>query len=712
MEGVELAIPSVVHVPKLMGSEVILGARVCATEAEAPESDGVSQFSVHKIDDCCSIAGRRGISGASEPCSQIKKGETELYKASGLLPREETEDSSRGLDHGIIIGSATSISGFDGKTIQRKVGKAQRNGNGPFKKLRMSQVDNLLPQAEADDTKMESDKLGSHLVKCSNAGYHIAIFNTDGLIHWTINSQKSTTESDKSQAIKQKNTINARRGDRKNAKVPVKAKYDTFLLKAGLQSLSPASGGTSAFGTHGLKPEVHDVTKLVDDISLDELLNGSHKCSNLGKDTANQEANGNGNILDSVIKACSILRLRGLQQGKQTEESDIHVNKKIPLLSSSCNRSAANSHDGDESSLAASLSKCSKDQESPRLKAKASADKNRDAHFCQPREVLERLALPPRDLESLLQDAVKPVATAKVADSRCAKPLSTRVSLPPFPWSHSFNGHHKSNNDAIKSSNRSICQGRWVRIRSEASFTGAGAAESLLDLDSLTYDDGLVPSGKLKYELPEIERSSSSTVAQHSSQHNLPSAVSSAVPYRPQVSENIRDSKLKAAVHSPRVMAAAQTLCDMATHCLKQNSNGILKWPKQPSLKAMKARKSREPGEEPSTLKLETTRNYEARVGDHGSSAKKPKLSGFERTHDFSHFQAVIGLSSVSAPRSSRPSPIKLFRDPVSEARQSNGSFPKPSFTVPPPPRVLDRSTYNSQKPRKLAPVDWNRSRS
>jgi len=111
-----------------------------------------------------------GISGASEPCSQIKKGETELYGASGLLPRAETEDSSRGLDHGIIVGSATSISGFDGKTIQRKVGKAQRNGNGPFKKLRMSQVDNLLPQAEADDTKMESDKLGSHLMKCSNAG--------------------------------------------------------------------------------------------------------------------------------------------------------------------------------------------------------------------------------------------------------------------------------------------------------------------------------------------------------------------------------------------------------------------------------------------------------------------------------------------------------------------------------------------------------------
>ena len=129
-------------------------------------------------------------------------------------------------------------------------------------------------------------------------------------------------------------------------------------------------------------------------------------------------------------------------------------------------------------------------------------------------------------------------------------------------------------------------------------------------------------------------------------------------------------------------------------------------------MKARKSRASEKPEEEPSTLKSETTHNYESRMDDHGSSVKKPKLSGVERTNDFSHFQAVIGLSSVSAPRSSRPSPIKLSRDVVSDARHSNGSFPKPPFTVPPPLRVLDRSTHNSQKPRKVAPMDWNRSRS
>lgn len=682
MEGVELAIPMEVSVAKLMGSEVLVGARVCATEGEARESDRVSPFCAPKILEWSSLISDRGISSASESYSQIKKTDTELYRVNNLLSRLETEDSSRGLDHGIISGSTASISGSEGKPIQRKLGKVQRNGNSPFKKLRMSQADNLLLQAETDDAKIEWDKLGSQLVKCSNA--------------------------DKSQVGQQKSAINGRRGDRRNSKVPVKAKYDSFLLRAGLPTFSPASGGSNAFGMHGLKPDVHDVTKLIDDISLDKLLDGSYTFPNLSKDTGNKAANVNENILDSVMKACSILRLQGLQQNKQTEETDVHVDKKTPLLSSPSNTSAADSPDGDQSSLATGLSKCSKDQESC-MEATAPADMYNGTCFYQPRDILERLALPPpKDLESLLQEAVKPAPALKL-DSRSPKPLSTRVSLPPFTWSHSFNGHHKSNNDAIKASHRNTCQGRWARIRSGVSIiTGGGGTESFVDMDSFTYDDSLIPPGKLKYILPEIERSSSTVVAQHCSQHNVTSAECSTVP------------QPSSALHCPRVVAAAQTLCDMATHSSKPNSNGILKWPKLPSQKAMKARKSRsseKPEEEFPIPKSETTHLYEVRGGEKGSSStKKPKLSVVERRQDFSHIQTVIGLTSVCAPRSSRSSPLKFSKDSVGEARTSNnGGFSKPPFTVlPPPPRVLDRSTQNNphNKVRKVAQMDWNRTRS
>jgi len=144
----------------------------------------------------------------------------------------------------------------------------------------------------------------------------------------------------------------------------------------------------------------------------------------------------------------------------------------------------------------------------------------------QPRDIFDRLALPPPvDLDLLLQDAMKPATSVKPTDSRSGKPLSHRVSLPAFPWSHNFNGHCKSNNDATKTSNKSSCQGRWVRVRSNASFTEEGGTEGYLDLDSITCDDTLIPGGQLKYELPQIEKKPCTLVNHPGYKQDLLSAV-------------------------------------------------------------------------------------------------------------------------------------------------------------------------------------------
>ena len=81
-----------------------------------------------------------------------------------------TEDSLRWKNHGVTNGSTTLITGPEGKQAHRKVGKIPRNGSESFKKVRMLQVDTVLPVAENIDSKMELDTLGSQLVKCSNAG--------------------------------------------------------------------------------------------------------------------------------------------------------------------------------------------------------------------------------------------------------------------------------------------------------------------------------------------------------------------------------------------------------------------------------------------------------------------------------------------------------------------------------------------------------------
>ena len=109
-------------------------------------------------------------------------------------------------------------------------------------------------------------------------------------------------------------------------------------------------------GMYGLKPEFHNISKFVEDISLDQLLDGSYKSPTDGKDKARKPANVNENILDSVLKAFSILRLHGLQKEKQTEEMDIHVDKKISLISSHSNINVINGSIGEEGSLVASSS--------------------------------------------------------------------------------------------------------------------------------------------------------------------------------------------------------------------------------------------------------------------------------------------------------------------------------------------------------------------
>ena len=112
-----------------------------------------------------------GVSSAVEPCFLTQKVGTEQCKSNGRVSGLTTEDVSQGLNYGIMSNGTALAAASGGKQIQWKAGKSPRNGTGCFKKPRTLQADNLLHHhPEADDTKMESDFTGSHLVKCSNAG--------------------------------------------------------------------------------------------------------------------------------------------------------------------------------------------------------------------------------------------------------------------------------------------------------------------------------------------------------------------------------------------------------------------------------------------------------------------------------------------------------------------------------------------------------------
>ncbi|XP_038725321.1 uncharacterized protein LOC120016559 isoform X3 [Tripterygium wilfordii] len=244
-------------------------------------------------------------------------------------------------------------------------------------------------------------------------------------------------------------------------------------------------------GVYGLKPDIQDITKLIDDLSLNTLLDGSCTYPSLGKDKGKKPTD---NIMLSIGKACSILQLPSLRQPQNFAEVDSLSNKKISTFLSSSVPIVANGEN--VYSCMADVSSTDKVEDYCTLAEAEDSIKLLDFQLCKPKDVLKRLVLPPpKDLESLLLDAIKrAVSSRNTPDMRSRKQMSRRASLPPFPWSHTFNGHCRINSDATKLlTSKSTCQGRWVRIQSSAISLSTGTG-CFANLESLVYDESLVPS--------------------------------------------------------------------------------------------------------------------------------------------------------------------------------------------------------------------------
>ncbi|XVF10510.1 hypothetical protein REPUB_Repub07fG0189100 [Reevesia pubescens] len=671
MDAVELNYP--VDVSKLMGSEGFGrgGARV---------SEDCKPLLNSSID-CCSTSLRHedetGVVNALDSASWSKIPDAELCRHTSQLPSCQTEVLSEQHDH---RGTSCHLTnpGSDAVNTQRKAGKMPRSSGGCSKRARVGQLEDTMSSAGVDDGKDINDKLGSYSTKCNF--------------------------SDKTQISRQKNSFSGKRGDKRNFKAPTKLKFDSFSMKAGLPSFTMASGGNSFLGLYGLKADVHDVTKLVEDLSLNELLDGSYECPSLGKEKGRKAANTTENFLHSVRKAWSILPLRRVQSQNFTD-IDNSLHKKMSMHPSSSISLSGSCINGDkEDTCSIDSSPCNK----PEMPASPS-----DFPLCQPKDILERLALPPsKDLDSLLLDATKPSSsTRNTSDTRLGKQISRGASLPPFPSSHTFNGC-KTNSDAVKLlSNKSMCQGRWVKIPNISSSSGI-ATGCFTNLESLAYDPSLIPPGS---KFCNSEGGSASTgnlrVCEQGASSLATYTKAFNVPQEPGL--RLADSWNG---HCPRLLAAAQTLCDIATKSLRQNPDGITRWPKKPSQKAMKARKTKsiEKPEEiyaaPSSL-FGSDKLMRSDMNQINPS-KRPKLSVVENKKDLSHINVVRkGPIAWSTPRSSRSWPVKSLRDSIVEIRHSTVNAVKPPCTMHPPAMVLDKPCNSQHKLRKLMPVDWKRGK-
>ena len=87
-------------------------------------------------------------------------------------------------------------------------------------------------------------------------------------------------------------------------------------------------------GLCGLKTDDHDITKLVDHISLNDVLDGTYECPSLGKDKGKKAINATENILHSVVKACFILHFSRPAHLQNFAETDVYSNEKMPTCPS------------------------------------------------------------------------------------------------------------------------------------------------------------------------------------------------------------------------------------------------------------------------------------------------------------------------------------------------------------------------------------------
>ncbi|KAK1356445.1 Serine/threonine-protein phosphatase PP1-like [Heracleum sosnowskyi] len=498
---------------------------------------------------------------------------------------------------------------------------------------------------------------------------------------------------EKTQTSRQKTNMNGKRGDKKNGKA-LKNRTDSFSVKSGLASFSSAAVGNNILGGYGLRADMEDVTKNVNELSLNELLEGNYKCPNFAVDKGERSEDPIGKIMQSVKDAWSILQTRKIKPQVMEVDGSYHQEILAPSYLALDSLVASRNEGANKDTNIIDASPAHKVQDSG-IQFKASA-KILDFPLYEPEKVLERLALPPpKDLGFLLVDAAKSGTPRNSADPRSGKPANQRGCLPPFSWSNAYSGHCKSNVDAVKlSTSRSTCQGRWAKIG--ITFNSPGTTSGFLtELESLQYDNSIVPV-ECQSLLPVVKEKDRPGSVSFTGQGLITRSAD------PQASQ----------VRSPRALAAAQLLCDITAHSSKKNGHGVIKSLKRPSQKSMRAPYSK------SSEKLETiyaTPISKSRIDCPATTPevefpfKRPRLSVNDRSTETVHNNIIPRgqLPSWSMPRSNRSSPNKSLRGSVSEIKPYN--VVKKPFMLPPGGRAMEPASSSQPKQRKLMRIGWNR---
>uniref|UniRef100_A0A7N0UVM1 Uncharacterized protein n=1 Tax=Kalanchoe fedtschenkoi TaxID=63787 RepID=A0A7N0UVM1_KALFE len=498
------------------------------------------------------------------------------------------------------------------------------------------------------------------------------------------------------QIPKQRASCGVKRSDKRNAKVSARTKSDSFSLKNGTAIFNSSSGVHNVLGYYGLRPNLHDISKQLNELSLtehslEELLDGTSSCENISKERAKDTPNTNEKIVQSIKIVCSILAPWRPSQPQASCELEGNFIKKVSpgTPRGSCVPNVA--HDKRDSFVVYQIPLTKESCSCPENLANAL---NFPLHH--PSVILELLGLqPPDDFESLILGAMKPILSVREGfDSRSGKRVAPHPYLPAFSWSHTFGGHCKSTTDALKlSTSRSLCQSSiWARIGNTAGFCGV-ASDDFADFSKLNFDPNLVPQAELIYV-------------------NFASEGTGYLPESSLVASDSRASNIPRDEHPPNLIIAAQILCDLAKQPMPPDLSRLLRWPKKPLEKPVKARKYKydekfaRPFSRPKSIL-----GYDSvvRHSDQAMPAKKTKLTSTDKKKDVALVNGMAkGPLVWSGPKSCRSSSYRSVKDTKSEHKCPSSDVSKQSIGLA-PVRILDKASNSQQKPRKVIEVYWER---
>ncbi|OIT39045.1 PREDICTED: uncharacterized protein LOC109238591 isoform X2 [Nicotiana attenuata] len=624
METLQGSVLVEVDVSKLMGSESFSG--------RAPKLERSSVVTAPSVDRTNDLVRRKELAFWSKMSESEFSGHQSIHSA---------EDASEDHSFRSINTKLPLTLGLEATQSHRIFGKVGRNSISNSKRSRIVHMD-VSANKIGEDGKGFSTELSANPTNCKNG--------------------------ERTQVVKQRQNSSGKRSDRRNGKVT----KSNFSLKS-LVGFGSAAGGRNFLGIYGLKSDVMDVTKDVDDLPLRELLDGSYKCAPSPKDKGNKASSSNDSLMQLVRDANSMLRL---QKSVQTQNYSC-VDSSVSCVHAYTGPSSESRDDGDkEETRIDNPSSFNQVQEHCRKVQTVATMLHAPSYT--PTDVLERLALAPsKDLDSFLMDTVKPASSRNCSDLRLGKPSSQRNGLPPFPWSHTYSGHPKTVPDSAKlSTSKTVCQGRWVRV--ENTLTPLkGSTGFLVELQSLTDNHKLVPTG--------VQVSENVNASTNSDTLTVCERISSSI-------GAISTSEVPPA-DSPRILVAAETLCEIATHSLRQNTEETVKLLKRPCQKVMKACKLTEKSEKQSIApKPVVGSNNLVEIADGILPSKKVRLSVNFRKPER---KGPVPCSAQSI----RSSPVESFRD----SEGFSTSFVNKPCMIPPYTRVMDKACSSEQKLRKVA---------